>query len=555
MTTELLTEVSVLLAERAANAPGRDEATQALTLRAHLEEYVIPRSQDVGSPLIVVILGSTGAGKSSMFNTLAGSSLSQVGVLRPTTTKGQVLLHPEDTLPPPLQAMEAEGLVAIHRHEGGRAGILLVDAPDFDSIEAENRALARRLLEAADLVVYVTTDTRYADDVPWAVLRRARERGVPLLAVINRLPKNESDRILVLDDFRRLLAAGGIAELGLGEDIEIVGVAKEAIDDTIDGLERAAVAPIATALDRLAADDEERRALARDALNRALSGLKDPLHSMADEISREAESASELLERRDSAYHRHRDIIDDRVDRGTFLRSEVLREWHDFVGANRVARVISEGVGKVAAVIRSAFNPGPVAPTREIQDSAFSDLVALVVSQADEAASDTSSSWASSPHGAAALERDPSLWGVSPELGEKLGDELEEWAGAISGEIAEMGENLRGFAKVASLGVNVVGTGAILAVFVHTGGLTGAEAGVAAVTAVVNQTLLEAIFGEGNVAKFIDRAREKLDVVISDVLEDESNRFQNALGISPKSALTAERLRQLGTELGLRQST
>jgi hypothetical protein len=135
-----------------------------------------------------------------------------------------------------------------------------------------------------------------------------------------------------------------------------------------------------------------------------------------------------------------------------------------------------------------------------------------------------------------------------------LDNALEEWAGAISGEIAEMGEDLRGFAKVASLGVNVVGTGAILAVFIHTGGLTGAEAGIAAVTAVVNQTLLEAIFGEGNVAKFIDRAREKLDVVISDVLEDESKRFQDGLAVSPSSAPTAQRLRQIGTELGSRKS-
>jgi hypothetical protein len=447
--------------------------------------------------------------------------------------------------------MEAAGLLEVTLHESGRHGLLLIDAPDFDSIEADNRALARRLLETADLVIYVTTDTRYADDVPWAVLRRARERGVPLLFVMNRLPRDQVDRDLVIQDFRRLLTADGVGGLGLGDRLEIVGIAKEELDETVDGLDPNAAAPITSALDHLAADDEERRNLARDALDRALSGLRGPIDEMAAEIDREAESASQLLSKRGAAYDRHAAIINDRIDRGTFLRSEVLREWHDYVGANRVARVISEGVGKIAAVIRSAFNPGPAAPDRAVQDSAFSDLVALVVSQADEAAAETASSWASSPYGVAALERDPLLWGVSDGLAGNLDRALDVWAAGISGEIAEMGENLRGFAKVASLGVNVVGTGAILAVFIHTGGLTGAEAGIAAVTALVNQSLLEAIFGEGNVQRFVDSAREKLDLIVTGALADDADRFEPALGISPDSAPVAERLRQIGLELGL----
>jgi hypothetical protein len=214
-----------------------------------------------------------------------------------------------------------------------------------------------------------------------------------------------------------------------------------------------------------------------------------------------------------------------------------------------VARVVADGVGKLAAAIRSAFNPGPEAPTRQVQDSAFSDLVALVVSQADEAASETASSWASNRYGAVALEAKPGLWGVSPGLATMLEAEFDSWALGISGEIAEMGENLRGFAKVASLGVNVVGTGAILAVFIHTGGLTGAEAGIAAVTAVVNQTLLEAIFGEGNVAKFVDSARAKLDVVISQALNSESARFDDALTVSERSATTADEIRRISESL------
>ena len=87
-------------------------------------------------------------------------------------------------------------------------GLVLVDAPDFDSVELSNRALAVELLEAADLVVFVTTATRYADQVPWTILERARQRGVPLLAVLNRLPAEAEDADAVAADYAAMLAAG-----------------------------------------------------------------------------------------------------------------------------------------------------------------------------------------------------------------------------------------------------------------------------------------------------------------------------------------------------------
>ena len=86
----------------------------------------------------------------------------------------------------------------------------MIDAPDIDSLEHANRALADRLVEAADLCVFVTTATRYADQVPWAVLARVQERGLPLLVVVNRMPPDADDRQEVLADVRRLLADAGL---------------------------------------------------------------------------------------------------------------------------------------------------------------------------------------------------------------------------------------------------------------------------------------------------------------------------------------------------------
>jgi hypothetical protein len=115
-------------------------------------------------------------------------------------------------------------------------------------------------------------------------------------------------------------------------------------------------------------------------------------------------------------------------------------------------------------------------------------------------------------------------------MASELKAQLEEWMEVIGDEIQVMGAQLKGRAQVASVGLNVLGTSAILAVFIHTGGLTGAEIGIGAATAVLNQKLLEAIFGEGNVAAFVNRARARLDLILDSVFISEQQRFISALG-------------------------
>ena len=102
-----------------------------------------------------------------------------------------------------------------------------------------------------------------------------------------------------------------------------------------------------------------------------------------------------------------------------------------------------------------------------------------------------------------------------------------------------MGEQRKGWAQVASIGVNAVGTSAILAVFVHTGGLTGAEVGITAATAVVNQKLLEAIFGEANVAAFVSRARDSLGSILDDAFADERDRYAERARRLPSRTTTS----------------
>ena len=543
MPTDALRELADALERRTAAAPSADRGERAERLRRHVTEYLAPRALNAEAPLVVVILGSTGSGKSSLFNALAGRAASPSGVLRPTTRRPMAILHPADGAAELLPGMASRDAIDLVTDPAARRGLVMVDAPDFDSVELSNRALAVELLEAADLVIFVTTATRYADQVPWTILGRARQRGVPLLAVLNRLPPETDDADAVAADYHRLLERGSLADAGAFGRLEVVPVLEGSLDAEHDALDATAVAPIREALDRLMADDVARRALARRSLAAALEGLPAAVEEVAAEIDAEQTAAKALVATADRAYGEHRAALGEDLGRGTFLRAEVLRQWQDFVGAGQVARILAHGIGRVAATIRSLFRPGPAAPAVEVREAAFADLVALAVQHADAAARRTSTSWIDDPYGSQALAVDARLWGASANLAERLGTDLEVWAAGVGDQIRALGEQRKGWAQVASIGVNAVGTSAILAVFVHTGGLTGAEVGITAATAVVNQKLLEAIFGEANVAAFVGRARAALGSLLDTAFEAERRRFTDALGGLADASDLADQLR------------
>jgi hypothetical protein len=544
--SQALSDLAAALEQRVETAPDLPRAERAEQLRRHVSEYLLPRASDLSAPLVVVLLGSTGVGKSSLFNAIAGARLSESGLIRPTTRRPVALVHPDDAPSDaengPLPGFSGRDQLDVRIDQGITSGVMVVDAPDFDSVERSNRELAVELLETADLVVFVTTVTRYADQVPWDILARARQRGVPLLAVINRMPTDPSEEAAVMADYRGLIERGELDLQGAFGNLEVVSVPEGALDPATDGLQRQAVEPILDAIERLRRDDEERRSIARRSLDNALAGLPEAVERIAAEVEREQQAAASLRQTLETSYQAARRELNREIERGTFLRSEVLRQWLDFVNAGPLARYVSEGVGRVAAGIRNLFRPSPAPPAPEVREAAFSDLVTSVVRHADTAASRTAAVWAEEPHGAMGLAEEAGLWGVSSGMASQLDGELAEWMEEIGDEIQAIGAERKVRAQAASIGLNVLGTSAILAVFVHTGGLTGAELGIGAATALLNQKLLEAIFGEGNVSAFVNRARARLDRILDAIFEAEQQRFLSALG--PMAENT-----DLGTEL------
>lgn len=187
-------------------ADGVDDARRLRDrLTDQLRDQVLPRLADADAPAVVVVGGSTGAGKSTLVNSILGSEVSEAGILRPTTRTPVLVTSTEDAA-----ALAEHPVAQVCRtvtSEVVPAGLALVDASDLDSVHAGNRRLAARLLEAADLWLFVTTAARYGDHTPWASLEEAARRGTPTGVVLNRVP-DASLKVVRRDLLERLDALG-----------------------------------------------------------------------------------------------------------------------------------------------------------------------------------------------------------------------------------------------------------------------------------------------------------------------------------------------------------
>jgi len=500
--------------------------SRARQLHDHLDGFLRPRLADLDAPLLVLLVGPTGAGKSSLLNTIAGARVSEAGVLRPTTREAVLYASENDSrriLESGRLAVVAKNRLRVAASPADNDGVVVIDAPDVDSVERDNRALADVLVESCDLCIFVTTATRYADLVPWEVLRRVRERGLPLVVVLNRVPTDEDDRAAVVADARRLLTA------------DLVVVDEGDLDTGIDGLARDKVRLLLDRIARLAAEAGERRAVAAQALAGALRGLAPLAHAVADDLDHEAIDADALRRIAVTIYGEELATLTRAVQGGLILREEVLRRWNEFVGADQVARFISSGIGRLRAMLLTVLRGKTDAPVTVVETEMRSTLEALAQRHASDAARRTAASWSDRSEGAVVVVANPSLWSASEKFAPAIRDGLESWMRTIVDDVRAHAGRKRAVAVVAALGLNAVGVAVMLTVFIHTAGLTGTEVGIAAGTALLNQKLLEAIFGEGAMAELVGNARSGLARLMTTLFDEDRKRFE-AL-VAPSAAL------------------
>ncbi len=501
-------------------------------LLQQLDDYVIPRLQSLEAPLLAVVGGSTGAGKSTLVNSLVGHQVTKPGVLRPTTRSPVLVHHPSDErwfidtrVLPGLARVRGNdqtddpSAVRLVSTEALPAGLALLDAPDIDSVVAANRDLAAQLLSAADLWLFVTTAARYADAVPWALLRQASERGTSVAIILDRVPAEAVGEIR--DHLTSMLKEQGLALAPLFPIPEVVLAPGGLLGpDEIGRLKGWLTA--------LANDSRARALVVRHTLSGALDSIDSRIAILAEATGEQQAATNALARVAEAAYAEAVEQVRAGMLDGTLLRGEVLSRWQEFVGTGEFFKQVESVVSRVRDRITAAVKGAP-APGQHLGEALHSGVAAVVSAHAQTAASQVARSWRGMPGGQVLLDGSPALVSTSTDLTPKVETLVREWQDDVLDLVRNEGRDRRTTAKVAAYGVNGLGVVLMLVTFAHTAGLTGAEAGIAGGTAILGQKLLEAIFGDQAVRSLAAKARAALLERVEDLYAVEIKRFHSAI--------------------------
>jgi len=498
-------------------------------LLGQVDDYLLPRLSRLDAPLLMVVGGSTGGGKSTLINSLVGSQVSPAGVLRPTTRAPVLVCNPED-----LRWFEGDRVLPqLARTTGGPAGpgalqlvataavpsgLALLDSPDIDSVAAENRLLAGQLLAAADAWLFVTTAARYADAVPWELLHAARDRSTSLAVVLNRVPPEATTEVSA--HLEQMLGERGL------DGTELLVVPESRLESGL--LPAGALAPVRRWLDALASDAQSRAALIQRTLAGALASIPARVGAVRRAAEAQAAAVEELQRQVANAYGRALEEVEETLRGGSLLRGEVLARWYEVVGTGDLMRALESRVAWARDRIRSVLSGRPTADTA-VKEAVETGIEAVVRSAAERAAERTGAAWRAAPAGAALLANATRLDAASPGLAKAVEREVRDWQASVFELVRVEGMGKRTTARIASLGVNGAGLTVMLAVFVQTGGLTGAEVVIAGGTSAVGQKVLEAIFGDQAVRALAAKARDDLLERVRRLLDEEAERFSSLL--------------------------
>jgi hypothetical protein len=376
-------------------------------LLSQIDDYLLPRVRRSAAPILVALVGSTGAGKSTLVNSIVGTHVSATGVRRPTTNSPVLACHPDDidwfaenNFLPTLPRVRQEGLVRPGRDgllvlaasEGMPRGIALLDTPDIDSVVKAHHEFAYQFLDASDLWLFMTSASRYADGPVWEILQHARDRKASLGVVLSRIP--QAYRTELVDHFNAMLDANGVAA-----DNRFVILETPLIDSM---LPPDAYQPIRDWLADTATRTDRRVAVLSQTMSGVLDTFKSRVPAMAAHVEAQVVLRAELRRTAEASYERAFTEAISGMKNGSLLTGEVLARWQDcMVGGDlrpRRGGRLAKPAKKGKRARRGASRPAA------LNLAMRSAIESFIVSIADRAAEHVDGSWRGNPAGVVLLE-------------------------------------------------------------------------------------------------------------------------------------------------------
>lgn len=489
-----------------------------------LEDYILPRLVQLDAPLLTVVGGSTGAGKSTLVNSIVGKAVSAVGVLRPTTKSPVLVHHPDDAewfaperILPELErtSSPSAGPNALHLVATDLLpqGIAILDAPDVDSVDRENRALSGQLLAAADLWLFVTSAARYADQVPWEFLQGAAHRGASVAVVLDRTLSDTA--MEVRGHLARMMSARGL------RDSPLFIVAESNLDE--DGLlARSTIGEVRRWMHDLAGDTSARSSVISQTLDGAIRQTVFGAHEIADGVSAQDEAAGELRAQVEAGYRQAEADVMRAVSDGTLLTGEVGARWQSFAGTGEFARSLEDKVGRIRERMVNSFR-GRRSAASDVSEAVEASLATLLIQYAEQAAGEVDRAWGSRPDGQVLLEAaSEPIDRATSEFRTRASGAVREWQEWMQSLVRAEASDKRLSGGFLALGVDGVSAALTMVVFTASAESTDATTSAA-------RQLLESFLGEQSVRSLAKTADSEFHRRVRTLFADEQQRHLELL--------------------------
>ncbi|GAA1992959.1 dynamin family protein [Nocardiopsis rhodophaea] len=506
--------------------PGAAEGEMARADVLHqLDDYVLPRVRRPDTPLLIAVAGSTGAGKSTLVNSLVGEQVTTTGVRRPTTNSPVLACNPADvdwfnessflpTLPRVRQeglAMPGkDGMLVLAASECMPEGVALLDTPDVDSAVAAHHEFASKFLDAADLWVFVTTSRRYADARVWEFLQVARDRDTSLAVVLSRVPERGSQQLT--EHFGAMLDANGLGNAARFHIPETDQIAGERF--TANTADR-----IRDYLADVAGDLAQRDRVSRRTFIGVIDSFRTRVPELAKQVERQVEVGRLLEKAVNTAYATAISDVGRSVQDGSLLRGNLLARWQDIAASGELARTM-----RIRGKRKAKTSDDAAARVNALQAAVRDSLQALIVSAAERAAEQVTERWEEVP-GAGALAESARGDDSTGDLARRVREAISGWQQRVTDMVAADGATKRSVARF----VTFDPTAFTLVLIVDLLGYASVESTTPRSGGPSPQRLLKGLFGAESLRNIGTMARDDLQRCVTELLNNQRTGFTDAL--------------------------